>query len=127
MRWKSWKYRHSGRRIQWRPKVASAPASAKRYLDHHPFVKTLKELYKDSTDVRDRPILDLVWDYGDPPDVELVAREINGYALDNVLDATGKVLVEKGKILPALRHCQRSQSDVIACGAWIYSVTLRRR
>jgi len=113
----------SGRRIQWRPKVASAPGVAKEDIwIITQFVKALNELYRGSTDARDRPILDLVWDYGDPPDVELVAREINGYALDNVVDATGKVLVEKGKIIPSFATiASAANPDVIACGAWIYS------
>jgi len=113
----------SGRRIQWRPKVASAPGVAQEDIwILTQFVKALKELYKGSTDAKDRPILDLVWDYGDSPDVELVAKEINGYALDNVVDATGKVLVEKGKVIPGFATIATAANpDAIACGVWIYS------
>lgn len=113
----------SGRRIQWRPKVAASPGEAKEdiwILDR--LVKALKALYKDSTDPKDRPILDLVWDYGDPPDSEAVAREINGYALDNVVDKDGKVLVEKGKVIPGFATIATAANpEVIACGNWIYS------
>ena len=113
----------SGRRIQWRTKVAGTPGVAKEDIwILTQFVKALKELYKSSTDAKDRPILDLVWDYGDPPDVEKVAQEINGYALDNVVDATGKVLVEKGKVIPGFATiASAANPDAIACGVWIHS------
>jgi formate dehydrogenase major subunit len=112
----------SGRRIQWRPKVSTSPGVAKEdiwILDR--LVKALKALYKDSTDSKDRPILDLVWDYGDPPDAEAVAREINGYALEDVKDATGKVLVEKGKVIPSFATIATAANpEAIACGNWLY-------
>lgn len=113
----------SGRRIQWRPKVATTPGEAKEDIwILTQFVKALKDLYQASTDPKDRPILDLVWDYGDPPDVELVAREINGYALEDVVDKDGKVLVEKGKILPGFATIATAANpEAIACGVWIYS------
>ena len=51
-----------------------------------------------------------------------MAREINGYALDNVVDKDGKVLVEKGKILPNFATIASAANyDAIACGCWIYS------
>ena len=113
----------SGRRIQWRPKVATPPGEAREdiwILDR--LARALKELYKGSTDPKDRPILDLVWDYGDPPSAEAIAREINGYALDNVVDADGKVLVEKGKVIPGFATIGTAANpEVIACGTWIYS------
>jgi len=113
----------SGRRIQWRPKVASPPGVAREDIwILTQFVKALKELYKNSKDDKDRPILDLVWDYGDPPDVEKVAQEINGYALENVVDSAGKVLVEKGKLLPGFATIASAANyDAIACGVWIHS------
>lgn len=113
----------SGRRIQWRPKVAEPPGEAKEDIwILTQLVKALKELYKDSKDPKDRPILDLVWDYGDPPDSELVAREINGYALEDVVDKDGKVLVEKGKVLSSFATIATAANpDAIACGCWIYS------
>jgi formate dehydrogenase-N alpha subunit len=113
----------SGRRLQWRPQVAAAPGEAKPDMSILTlFVNALKEAYKTSTDAKDRPILDLVWDYGDPPDVELVAREINGYAVDDVKDATGKVLVKKGDPLDAFAKIASAADPLtIACGCWIYS------
>ena len=113
----------SGRRSQWRPQVATPPGDTKSdvwILDS--FVKAIKSVYAGSKDAKDRPILDLVWDYGDPPDVELIAREINGYALEDVKDSTGKVLVEKGKLIPGFATiASAADPATVACGCWIYS------
>jgi len=115
----------SGRRIQWRPRVAAGPDGAKSdvwILDR--LAKALKAVYAGSTDAKDRPILDLNWDYGDDsePDVELVAREINGYALDDVKDAAGNTLLAKGALLPAFASIASAANyDAIACGNWLYA------
>lgn len=112
----------SGRRIQWRPKVAASPGVAKEDIwILTQIVKALKGLYQGSTDAKDRPILDLVWEYGDPPDAEAIAREINGYALDAVKDAAGNVLVAKGAVIPSFATIASAANyDAIACGNWIY-------
>lgn len=113
----------SGRLIQWRNRVATPPGEAKEdiwILDK--IIKAVKAGYKGSTAAKDKPILDLVWDYGDPIDVEKVAREINGYALADVKDATDKVLVAKGSVIPSFATIASAANyDAIACGNWIYS------
>jgi formate dehydrogenase major subunit len=113
----------SGRRNQWRPKVAAVPGEAKEdiwILDR--LVRDIKNVYKGSTDAKDRPVLDLAWDYGDEPDVELIAREINGYAAEDVKDASGKVLVEKGEIIPGFGTiAAAADPGTIACGNWLFS------
>jgi formate dehydrogenase major subunit len=113
----------SGRRLQWRPQVAAAPGEAKTDMSILTlFVSALKEAYKTSTDAKDRPILDLAWDYGDSPDVEAVAREINGYATDDVKDAADKVLVKKGDLLDSFaKIASAADPTTIACGCWIYT------
>ncbi len=113
----------SGRRNQWRPAVAAGPGEAKEdiwILDR--LASALKDVYKDSSDAKDRPILDLAWDYGDEPDVERVAREINGYAAADVKDASGKVLVAKGELIPGFGTiAAAADPGTIACGNWLYS------
>jgi len=113
----------SGRRIQWRPRVATAPGDAKPDIwIISRLIKAVKAAYAGSSATKDRPILDVVWDYGDDPDVELVAREINGYALEDVKDASGNVLVEKGKVIPSFATiASAANPEAIACGCWIYS------
>jgi len=84
-------------------------------------MRAIKAAYKDSTATKDKPILDLVWDYGDPASAELVAREINGYALEDVKDANGNVLVAKGAVIPSFATIATAANpDAIACGSWIY-------
>lgn len=113
----------SGRLIQWRDQVAAAPGEAKEdiwILDR--IAKALKAFYKESAAPKDRPIQELAWDYGDPPEAARVAREINGFALADVKDAAGKVLVEKGKTLPGFGIIAAAANpEVIACGNWLYS------
>jgi formate dehydrogenase major subunit len=113
----------SGRRMQWRPQVAAVPGEAKEDIWILTQLATaLKGLYQSSSDAKDRPILDLVWDYGDPPDVEKVAQEINGYALEDVKDSAGKVLVEKGKVLSGFGTiASAADPGTIACGNWLFS------
>ena len=68
--------------------------------------KKMKELYKDSTDPKDDPIKALTWDYEfdeelrlpdgsvskieGEPDVNKIAKEINGYNLKEIDPTTGK-------------------------------------
>ncbi|MGQ9926140.1 MAG: formate dehydrogenase-N subunit alpha [Chloroflexaceae bacterium] len=114
---------NSGRVIQWRNKVANPPGEAREdiwILDQ--LLRAIKAAYQGSTAERDRPILDLVWDYGDPPQAERVAREINGYALEDVKDASDKVLVAAGAVVPSFATiASAANPEAIACGAWIYS------
>lgn len=72
---------NSGRWAQWRWKAIEPPGEAEDDL----FIlnKTglkLKELYAGGGAFPD-PIVNLDWNYGDPPDVHKVAKEINGYYL----------------------------------------------
>ncbi len=112
----------SGRRMQWRPKVAESPGDAKEDIWILTLLaNALKKVYAASSDSKDSPIVDLVWDYGDPPDVELVAREISGYALADVKDSSGKVLVEKDGIFDSFgKIASAANPETIACGNWLY-------
>ena len=113
---------NSGRLIQWRDRVAKPPGEAREdiwILDR--LVKELKQQYARSTAAKDRPILDLSWDYGEVPDAALVSREINGYAVTDVADATGKVTIEKGKTVPGIAALASSPPGSLAVGNWIYT------
>ena len=118
----------SGRLIQWRPKVAEAPGEA---LPDHDILNLialkLKELYAAEPGPFPDPILHLTWDYGGGPvhpvvgqlvDIAKVAREINGYAVEDVLDAEGKVIVKKGDLLDSFAKLQADGKT--ACGNWLY-------
>jgi formate dehydrogenase major subunit len=110
----------SGRLIQWRNKVAEAAGEAKP--DHqiiNLITLKLKELYAADPGPFPDPILHLTWDYGSELDIEQVAREINGFAVADVKDAEGKVLVAKGTTLSTFANLQADGTT--AGGAWIYA------
>jgi formate dehydrogenase major subunit len=112
----------SGRLIQWRDAVATPPGDAKEdvwILDR--LCRALKAAYRGSPADKDRPILDLAWDYGDPPSAAAVAREVNGVVIEEVKDPTGKVLAEPGKTIPGFATIAAAEPGAIACGNWIYA------
>jgi len=84
--------------------------------------RRLKALYAESADPKDRPILDLTWDYAsdDPveralrePSAQRVLQEINGYHT-----APGRSLADS----PQVRDFDDLREDgSTACGAWIYA------
>jgi formate dehydrogenase major subunit len=72
--------------------------------------RIIREKLSDSTDERDRPVLDLTWDYPtlgrlDEPDAEAVLREINGW------DGDGK---------PLSTYTELTDDGSTPCGCWIY-------
>jgi formate dehydrogenase major subunit len=118
----------SGRLIQWRPQVAAPPGEA---LSDHDILTLvalrLKELYQAEPGPFADPILHLTWDYAGGPshpsvgeliDVTRIAREINGYAVADVFDADGNVIVKKDDLLKTFGWLQADGST--ACGNWLY-------
>lgn len=110
----------SGRLIQWRPAVSRAPGDAKNdiwIIDR--LMKAVKQAYAGSTAAKDRGLLDLVWDYGDPPDPERVAMEINGYWAADVVDDKGNIVGKKGDLFTTFGVLR--DDGTTACGCWIYA------
>jgi formate dehydrogenase major subunit len=112
------------RLAQWHTKAVEPPGEARSDAAFIVDVGTrLKALYKDSKAKKDRPILDLVWEYQpegpkNEPKMELVLKEINGYATDEIKDKDGKVLFKKGDHLKTF--AQLRDDGLTACGNWIY-------
>jgi formate dehydrogenase major subunit len=119
----------SGRLIQWRPKVAEAPGEA---LPDHDILNLiglkLKELYQADPGPFAEPILRLSWDYGGGPDHPVVgqlvdaakiAYELNGYAVEDLLDDKGAVLAKKGDILSTFARL--TADGKTACGNWVFT------
>ena len=73
------------RMLQWREKAVEPPGDARSELwFFYHLGRILREKLAGSTDERDRPLLDLSWDYameGDEPSGEDVLRRINGVDL----------------------------------------------
>lgn len=104
-------FTNTQRMLQWRHKAVepSGDARSDLWFMYH-LGRIIREKLAGSTDDRDRPVLDLAWDYpvhGDSaePDAEAVLAEINGF------DAEGR---------PLSSYTQLKGDGSTACGCWIY-------
>jgi formate dehydrogenase major subunit len=100
---------NSGRLIQWRYQAVKPGGDIRSDLWYaNALALELKKLYKeDPKAVFPDPIVKLNWNYGEDPDVHLVAKEINGYTVaDKKQVANFLALKDDGST---------------ACGCWIYS------
>ncbi|MEA2486424.1 MAG: formate dehydrogenase major subunit, partial [Actinomycetota bacterium] len=106
-------YTNTQRLLQWHHKAIEPPGECRSELHFIYHLGTrLRDLYAGSIDPKDRPILDLTWDYPvigphDEPDAESVLKEINGFTV-----ADGK---------PVGSFNELAADGSTACGCWIYS------
>jgi formate dehydrogenase major subunit len=104
-------FTNTQRMLQWHHKAVDPPGDARSELwFYYHLGRIIREKLADSTDPRDRPILDLTWDYPThgavaEPSAEAVLREINGWGPD-------------GKALSTYTELKADGSTV--CGCWIY-------
>jgi formate dehydrogenase major subunit len=106
--------------LQWREKAVEPPgdATSELWFFYH-LGRMVRERLEGSTDERDRPVLDLAWDYplhGDPeqvaagwgePSAEAVLKEINGFEV-----ATGR---------PLSSFTEMKDDGSTLGGCWIYT------
>ncbi|MBI2218516.1 MAG: molybdopterin-dependent oxidoreductase, partial [Candidatus Rokubacteria bacterium] len=113
------------RLVQWHVRAVEPPGAAR---SDAAFIvdlgNRLKKLYADSKAKKDRPVLDLVWDYKpegpkQEPTMELVLKEINGFATKDITDKDGKVVSKQGQPMKAFVALMDDGST--ACGNWIYT------
>ena len=98
---------NSGRWNQWRYKGANPPGEAQSDLwIITKLMSKIKELYTGQTDKNAEAITRLTWNYGDPPDVLQVSKEMNGYDL-----STGKLLSSPGAL---------KSDGTTSCGNWLW-------
>ncbi|KXV70647.1 formate dehydrogenase [Acetobacter cerevisiae] len=94
---------NSGRWLQWH--FAGAAPPGETWQDGKVigtiFTK-MRELYRKEGGVCPEPVLNMQWNYKDPedPTPEEVARECNGYALADITDEQGHIVVPKGHLVP---------------------------
>jgi formate dehydrogenase major subunit len=98
------------RMLQWRDKAVDPPGDCTSELQFYVELgNRIREKLAGSTDERDRPLLDLAWEYPvdelGEPDGEAVLREINGTGPD-------------GAALSAYTELKADGSTT--CGCWIY-------
>jgi formate dehydrogenase major subunit len=130
-------FTNTQRLLQWRDKAVDPPGDARSdlWFVYH-LGKRLKELYTDSTALKDRPLQALTWDYDreepepgslihDEPDIMLVLKEINGYyvhppAQTDTGDGPQRVYtLRDAPHVPGFTALKNDGST--ACGSWIYS------
>ncbi|RYU09886.1 formate dehydrogenase [Nocardioides iriomotensis] len=101
------------RMLQWRTKAVEPPGDARSELwFFYHLGRMVRERLADSTEERDRPLLDLAWDYPlhgehDEPSAEAVLKEINGYEV-----ATGR---------PLSSFTEMKDDGSTLGGCWIYT------
>ena len=112
---KAGSFTQTQRLVQWRHKALEAPRECQSELDFfYELGKRIRERLADSTDPRDRPLLDLTWDYPTDahgePDPEAVLAEINGRHLTGPL---------AGKQVDSYRELRADGSTLSGC--WLYA------
>ncbi len=100
---------NSGRWIQWRYQAVKPGGDIKSDLWYaNALALELKKLYQeDAKAVAPEAIVKLNWNYGEDPDVHLVAKEINGYTVADKKQVANFVALK--------------DDGSTACGCWIYS------
>lgn len=98
---------NSGRWMQWRYKAINPPDDAEDDLwIINRLVLKLRELYTNQGGPNADAITKLTWNYGDIPDPNVVAKEINGYDLTT------------GMLLPSFTKLQ--DDGTTSSGNWLY-------
>jgi formate dehydrogenase major subunit len=115
---------NSGRWLQWHWAGGTPPGEAKHdaWIMAQIYLR-LKALYQKEGGPVPEPIVNLDWRYQDPnePSPEELAKELNGAALEDIMDPNDptKVLIAKGKQLPGFAALRDDGKTNGAC--WIYS------
>jgi formate dehydrogenase major subunit len=115
---------NSSRWLQWHWKGAEPPGEAKSDIAIMAgLYLRLRDLYKKEGGAFPDPIVNLHWPYLRPeaPTPEEIAKEINGYAVEDVVDPKDptKKILAKGQQLDLF--IQLRDDGKTACGCWIYS------
>ncbi len=115
---------NSGRWLQWHWTGGTPPGEAKHdtWIMAQIFMR-LRALYEKEGGALPEPILKLDWRYKDPgePAPEELAKELNGYANEDITDPNDptKVVIAKGKQL--VNFSVLRDDGKTSCGCWIYS------
>jgi len=107
---KAGSFTQTQRMLQWRDKAVDPPGDCRSELQFYVELgHRIREKLAGSTDERDRPLLDLAWDYPldehGEPDGESVLQEISGTAADGS---------------PLTAYTELATDGSTSCGCWIY-------
>jgi formate dehydrogenase major subunit len=108
---KSGTFTNTQRLLQWRDQAVEPPGDCRSdlWFAYH-LGRIIRQKLADSAENRDRPVLDLAWEYPtsgplQDPDAEAVLAEINGW------DASGR---------PLGAYTELEDDGSTTCGCWIY-------
>jgi formate dehydrogenase major subunit len=112
---------NSARWIQWKWKAVDPPGDAKpdQEIVARIFLK-VRELYEREGGTFPDPVRNLNWWYTNPlsPSLDEVCRELNGWALEDVRDDAGAVVVRRGQQLSRFLDTRADGSTL--SGNWLY-------
>jgi formate dehydrogenase major subunit len=121
----------TGRVLQWKDRAIEPVGESKPvYEIINKLYFGVKKCYRKEGGVCPEPVVYLTWNYGEPGaggeieniDVRRVAREINGYYLEDVFDPDASppgFIGRKGQIVIDFTHLRADGTT--ACGNWLYS------
>src|SRR5499426_3511796 len=115
-------FTNSSRWLQWKWKAIDPPGEAKADQEIiGRLVMKLKELYAKDGGAFADPVIKIAWDYSTPlnPNLEEVAREINGKVLEDFKDQATGVEYKKGQQLPGFAALRADGKTL--CGNWVHS------
>ncbi|HEX9479442.1 MAG TPA: molybdopterin-dependent oxidoreductase, partial [Methylomirabilota bacterium] len=111
------------RLIQWHERAVKPPGDVTSDAEFFvSLAKRLQKMYAGSKKDRDQGFLAASFQYGDDPkepNMELVLKEINGYATQEITDKDGKVVYKPGQALNTFAHM--TDDGKTAGGCWIYT------
>jgi formate dehydrogenase major subunit len=112
---------NSGRWMQWRYKAANPPGEAKPDGDIiYELFKKVRALYQKDGGALPDPIFNLKWDYETNGhfDIHTVAKEINGYFLEDIAEhPVDKKPYKKGTLVPSFVYLL--DDGRTSCGNWL--------
>ena len=112
---------NSARWIQWKWKAVDPPGEAKpdQEIIARIFLK-VRGLYERDGGTYPDPVRNLNWWYTNPtaPSLDEVCKEINGWAVEDVKDATGAVVKRKGQQLSGFLETRTDGTTL--SGNWLY-------
>lgn len=116
---------NSGRWMQWRNKAADPPGEARPDAEIiFELFKRVRALYAKDSGAFPEPIMNLKWDYtlDGHFNIHQVAKEINGYFLEDIPEhPVDKKAYKKGSLVPSFVFLL--DDGRTSCGNWIYSAS----
>lgn len=112
---------NSGRWTQWHWKGCDQPGEALPDVDILSMLREeMHELYKKEGGQGIESFEAMTWNYAQPhsPSAVELAKELNGYALEDLYDPNGNLMYKKGQLLNGFAHLR--DDGTTTSGNWLY-------